>query len=276
MSTRQLEIITNPATDVFLELVRNSHEQLFASPFIKANVASMILENKHREATISLLTSYKLNSFYRNSSDITALKFFIENNVNVRNYPKLHAKTYIFDSEKAFITSGNLTLGGLQNNYECGVLIHDSSTVSQLKSNFIKLFADEEKVSVVTDEILSTTECILAKVPKQKKIEFEKSEKDLFAEVSYEPEDDLYDGGIRTITNTLSGWRLDTFNVVSNIPNNVFELDRVYEYKQQLQNLHPDNQNIEAKIRQQLQELRDLGLIDFLGGGSYRKLWKDV
>ena len=276
MSTRQLEIITNPATDVFLELVRNSHEQLFASPFIKANVASMILENKHREATISLLTSYKLNSFYRNSSDITALKFFIENNVNVRNYPKLHAKTYIFDSEKAFITSGNLTLGGLQNNYECGVLIHDSSTVSQLKSNFIKLFADEEKVSVVTDEILSTTECILAKVPKQKKIEFEKSEKDLFAEVSYEPEDDLYDGGIRTITNTLSGWRLDTFNVVSNIPNNVFELDRVYEYKQQLQKLHPDNQNIEAKIRQQLQELRDLGLIDFLGGGSYRKLWKDV
>jgi len=33
---------------------------------------------------------------------------------------------------------------------------------------------------------------------------------------------------------------------------------------------------VEAKIRQQLQELRDLGLIEFIDRGVYRKLWKDV
>ena len=272
----ELEIITNPAREIFLDLVSNSREQLLASPFIKANVAKMILDNKPTEAKICLLTSYKLTNFYRKSSDLLALKCFVDSSIEVRNYPRLHAKTYIFDSKHALITSANLTFGGLQSNYECGILIHDSSTVGRLKSIFIKMFADQEKVSVVTDEILSITECILAKVPKQKKIEFEKSEKDLFAEVSYEPEDDLYDGGVRTIANTLSGWRLDTFNVVSKIPTNVFELDRVYKYKQKLQELHPDNRNIEAKIRQQLQELRDFGLIEFLGGGSYRKLWKDV
>jgi len=272
----KVEIITNPSTDVFLDLVRTSQEQLLASPFIKANVAQMILDNRPSESQISLLTSYKLTNFYRNSSDLTALKYFIENQIEVRNYPTLHAKTYIFDSERAIITSANLTLGGLQNNYECGVLIHDSNTVRKLKSEFLQIFADEERVSTVTEEILSTTEGIIAKVPKEKKIKFEKSEKDLFPAVSYEPEDDLYDGGVTTITNTLSGWRLDTFNVVSKIRANIFKLDQVYAYKQHLQELHPENRYIKAKIRQQLQELRDLGLIEFLGRGVYRKLWKNV
>ena len=272
----KVEIITNPSTDVFLDLVRTSQEQLLASPFIKANIAKMILDNKPTEANISLLTSYKLTNFYRKSSDLAALKCFIESSIEIRNYPTLHAKTYIFDSERAIVTSANLTLGGLQNNYECGVLIHDSNTVSKLKSDFLQIFADEEKVSVVTEEILSTTEGIIARVPKEKRIKFEKSEKDLFPKAAYEPEDDLYDGGVETIADTFSGWRLDTFNFVSKVKTNIFKLEHIYAYKEQLQELHPENRNIEAKIRQQLQELRDLGLVEFMGGGVYRKLWKDV
>ncbi|MBZ5564268.1 MAG: hypothetical protein LAP13_17830 [Acidobacteriia bacterium] len=34
--------------------------------------------------------------------------------------------------------------------------------------------------------------------------------------------------------------------------------------------LHPDNLHVRDKIRQQLQRLRDLGLVEFLGGGKYR------
>ena len=108
------------------------------------------------------------------------------------------------------------------------------------------------------------TEEILSKVPREKRIKFEKSEKDLFVETAYEPEDDLYDGGVETIANTLSGWRLDIFKAVSSISENVFKLENVYRWKNELQKLHPDNRNIEAKIRQQLQELRDLGLMEFL------------
>ena len=271
----KIEIITNPATDIFLDLVRRSQEQLLASPFIKANVAKMVVDNKPADANISLLTNYKLTNFYRNSSDLTALKSFIKNHIEVRNFPVLHAKTYIFDSQRAIITSANLTLGGLQNNYECGVLIDDFNVVGKLKSDFLTIFKDEKKVSVVTEEIISITEGILDKVPKEKKIKFEKSEKELFPEAVYQPEDDLYDAGAKTITDTLSGWRLDIFNAVAKIPLNIFKLDDVYAFKKQLWGLHPENRNIEAKIRQQLQELRDLGLIEFIGKGIYRKLWKD-
>jgi len=272
----KLEIITNPATDVFLELVSNSYEQLLASPFIKANIASMIIDNKPKDAKISLLTCYKLNSFYRNSSDIAALKFFIENNVNVRNYPRLHAKTYIFDSEKAFITSGNLTLGGLQNNYECGVLISDNVTVAKLKSDYLRIFIDNENGSDITDEILNTTEDILSKVPKEKRVIFEKSEKEIFDESKAEYEDDLYDGGVETISSTLKGWTLDTFNVVSRIDTIIFTSNQAYAFVPELQEKYPDNHTIKDQIRKQLQILRDIGLIEFLDSGVYRKLWKDI
>jgi hypothetical protein len=35
--------------------------------------------------------------------------------------------------------------------------------------------------------------------------------------------------------------------------------------------LHPANRHVRDKTRQQLQVLRDLGLVEFLGGGRYRQ-----
>ncbi|MGD2080871.1 MAG: hypothetical protein PVJ36_07070 [Nitrospirota bacterium] len=48
----------------------------------------------------------------------------------------------------------------------------------------------------------------------------------------------------------------------------------VYEHEERLSKLHPENKFVKAKIRQQLQQLRDLGLIEFLERGVYRKLWE--
>jgi hypothetical protein len=44
---------------------------------------------------------------------------------------------------------------------------------------------------------------------------------------------------------------------------------RVYAFAAQLQELHPDNRHVREKIRQQLQVLRDLGFVEFLGRGRY-------
>lgn len=72
----------------------------------------------------------------------------------------------------------------------------------------------------------------------------------------------------------LSGWELDIFNCLESIKNNVFSLSDVYAFEETLSELHPNNHNIKAKIRQQIQYLRDLGLIEFKERGVYRKLWK--
>ncbi len=49
-----------------------------------------------------------------------------------------------------------------------------------------------------------------------------------------------------------------------------FELGEVYQFEDRLSKMYPDNQHIRAKIRQQLQVLRDEGVIEFLGRGEYR------
>jgi type II restriction enzyme len=66
------------------------------------------------------------------------------------------------------------------------------------------------------------------------------------------------------------GWTLDVLQVVQSLGKLEFTLADVYSHAHELAELHPANRHIQPKIRQQLQVLRDLGLLEFLGSGSYR------
>jgi type II restriction enzyme len=66
------------------------------------------------------------------------------------------------------------------------------------------------------------------------------------------------------------GWTLDVLNVVRSLGRREFALGDVYAHQEALARLHPDNRNVRPKIRQQLQILRDLGFVQFLGAGRYR------
>lgn len=68
------------------------------------------------------------------------------------------------------------------------------------------------------------------------------------------------------------GWLLDILQCINHISTDTFTLSDVYAFETRLSLKHPQNQNIKAKIRQQLQFLRDKGMIEFLGNGVYRKL----
>lgn len=68
------------------------------------------------------------------------------------------------------------------------------------------------------------------------------------------------------------GWLLDVLNCVNAIPVAEFSLQDIYAFAEQFQEKHLDNHNVEAKVRQQLQLLRDKGFIEFTTRGRYRKL----
>ncbi len=70
----------------------------------------------------------------------------------------------------------------------------------------------------------------------------------------------------------MRGWVFDVLNCINSLAKDIFLLSDVYSFADFLSAKHPKNNNIEAKIRQQLQILRDLGLIEFLGKGKYRKI----
>lgn len=68
------------------------------------------------------------------------------------------------------------------------------------------------------------------------------------------------------------GWLLDILFCVNSINSIDFTLQDMYKFTATLKSKHRCNNNIEAKIRQQLQILRDKGFIEFLGRGKYRKV----
>jgi type II restriction enzyme len=69
---------------------------------------------------------------------------------------------------------------------------------------------------------------------------------------------------------SVRGWTLDVLRVLQELRSPTFTLDAVYGFEQKLSKLHPDNRYIREKIRQQLQVLRDLQFVHFLGAGRYQ------
>jgi type II restriction enzyme len=96
---------------------------------------------------------------------------------------------------------------------------------------------------------------------------------------------------IREIKTAQRGWTLDVLNIVRRLvtrssgresahfksqsrltsaATNEFNTADVYVFTRELEKLHPDNRHVKDKIRQQLQVLRDAGLLLHLGRGVWR------
>ncbi len=70
----------------------------------------------------------------------------------------------------------------------------------------------------------------------------------------------------------LRGWTTFTLKAVRDLKRTEFSLRDVYALESNFIASYPNNHNIRAKIRQQLQVLRDLEFLDFMGDGWYRVL----
>lgn len=68
------------------------------------------------------------------------------------------------------------------------------------------------------------------------------------------------------------GWILDLMTCVDMIKKDSFALEDVYKFENKLKLKYPNNNFIKDKIRQQLQILRDKGIIEFTTRGNYKKM----
>lgn len=66
------------------------------------------------------------------------------------------------------------------------------------------------------------------------------------------------------------GWMLDVLRIARSLKKEYFSLGELYAHVAELQSLHPQNRHVRPKIRQQMQRLRDLGLVEFGAPGQYR------
>lgn len=105
---------------------------------------------------------------------------------------------------------------------------------------------DEGRIFIVKNEIQQSMESVISKVKRT----------DFISQYKLEAR----------------GWILDILNCVNKIESRDFTLEQVYQFEGQLAAKHPENNHVKDKIRQQLQVLRDKGIIEFNGRGHYRKI----
>lgn len=79
---------------------------------------------------------------------------------------------------------------------------------------------------------------------------------------------------LRDKSSEAKGWTLDVLRCVDRLTENEFTLDEVYKFESILKAKHPENNFVKDKIRQQLQVLRDMNIIEFTARGKYRKVNK--
>lgn len=110
----------------------------------------------------------------------------------------------------------------------------------------LKQIPEEGRIYIVKDEMEQSVEAILAKVQKT----------NFICEYKLDAR----------------GWVLDILNCINKIESRDFTLEQMYQFVPMLEIKHPENRHVRDKIRQQLQILRDKGIIEFKGRGRYKKI----
>ncbi len=182
-----------------------------------------------------------------------------------------HPKLYLFNTRhwlKSVIGSSNLTRGGLKDNVEINAILdfdledENAQTLldiyAQIKYQPTRFAPDDDYLAAYEDiskrvsfsrQTLSSDEGI------RKALDFLRKKEQTLPKSFTDP-------------NLLRGWQKLVFE---KLPMGEFHTNDLYQYSLEFQRTYPRNYNVEAKIRQTLQFLRNSGLVKHLGPNRWTK-----
>jgi len=106
-----------------------------SSPYVTQQGADFLVDSispsVRASGQFTLLTNLSPSNVTQGSTDPGALRTLATAAPAMKIYhlPRLHAKVYVADTRRVIVTSGNLTFGGLNANYEYGFCIEHARTV---------------------------------------------------------------------------------------------------------------------------------------------------
>ena len=270
-TNQALDFVTTPTEAWLLENLKECHSRfLIASPYVN-EVLPQVLQKVPASVKTTLVTKTDLRDFAIGSSNLETLCTLASQGVRVLSLTGLHAKVYVIDRRRALITSANATWSGMRSNWECGVAVSGRSAVTNISGlvlgglgadNPPKLFSATE-----LSQLRPHVEALRSSVPPVPKVKVPDTPEALQDAPFYLADDEF----VRTFT----GWTALTLNFVMNLPNDVFPLSEVYSgFTPIAQRRYPRNQHIHEKIRQQLQRLCALGLVERIRDGVYQRTVK--
>lgn len=264
-------VITPTLTWLKKQINQCLHDITIASPFLNEAIWKFtdLLDAKVKR---SFVTRINLRDFAFGASSLPTMFKLVQNGWNLYSLPHIHAKLYIFDNSTALVTSANSTFAGLTRNLECGIAVRNSKVIINMrKLLFEGLGSDSKPIKHSIKDLLSLNAPVNLYKEAIKRYE-DQAMIDLLSEpddyvISFYKKDEFMDA--------FTGWRKLTLEAIIQLSKPNFNLDELYRISAPLAlKSYPSNVNWEAKLRQQLQILRDMGLIKFVSRGKYSCLFK--
>lgn len=275
------ENIKQPLADVLLEELKRATEVKFAVAFV-THSGLMLLEKEllrclERNVQLEFLvgldfgtTDGKALRWLRKTADeMDKLSFFCFRDPLKEAGPTFHPKLYLLKRGSfgtAIIGSSNLTRGGLKENVELNVILrdrYDSEAVNAVSDIYVN-FKYRGNPFTPDESYIEGYEEATRHVRKARdKTLSLKSTAKMMASLG-EKEERLP----KPIPDPSSLTRWQKL-VYERMPPGEFTTESMYQFVEEFREAYPRNRNIEAKIRQVLQQLRDAGLIVHLGRGRW-------
>lgn len=120
-----------------------TNELVISSPYISDVGANFLINNISNEfkenGILKFISDLSPKNIYQGATDPNSFRLLFSsiNSVQLFHLPRLHSKVYVSDKNKAIITSGNLTAGGLYNNFEYGIFTDDESSINLIKNDLL-------------------------------------------------------------------------------------------------------------------------------------------
>jgi hypothetical protein len=127
------QLVWSPVFEILEEIIRSGDELiLLVVPFVKLDALKRMLRMSSNGRRLKVIVRWKEDDLACGVSDIEVYPFLRDQEVSLYRNPRIHLKLYVFESNTAFNTSGNLTLSGLgygeSGNVEIGNLVRLSNS----------------------------------------------------------------------------------------------------------------------------------------------------
>jgi len=181
--------------------------------------------------------------------------------------PFYHPKVYVVDgSDESFISVGssNLTNGGLKGNIEMNLAFEgpkDDEYILDLRGLYPLVkgrgrpFVPDSDFVEAYEELTSRSKQARTQSKEDEIVSSLKKLSDTMLRVSPSAEE-------------LVGWQKLVFG---HIPDGEFTNEDMYSFQDEFKSHYPENMYVTDKIRQVLQQLRDMGFLEHVGEGRWRK-----
>ncbi len=267
-SSQQLQMVTTPTLEWLMDYASQCRSRvLIASPFVNDGIKPVV-DVLREDVSRTMVTRLDMRNFALGASNLITLCTLAHDGFQVRAVGGLHAKVYIFDASVALVTSANATFSGLSRNRECGLMTTDARVVADLAESFTRGFGDDLSPTVLTSRDLEAMQPSVLALKASAGTAAVQTDIELadVVDAAFSVTDQ------QALLSGFRGWTRLTLEAVLNMTIDRFNLDELLDTATPaIRVQYPNNRHVREKLRQQLQRLRDFGLVEFLGEGFYRR-----